>query len=115
VRGGVGHTSGSQVREVKGDLASTMSLLEDKVRRWWRTWVRPWAAVDRESWARRCSNNAVRTVGNDAWCTHTWRHCGSWPGGPFWHASLKPVQIGGGPALFKWAGPGNLIKGGFPN
>jgi hypothetical protein len=53
VRGGAGHAGGSRVGEAKGDLASTMSLLEDKARRWRRTWARPWAVVGREPWARQ--------------------------------------------------------------
>jgi hypothetical protein len=40
-------------------------------------------------------------------CVRAWRRCGRWPGGPFCRAGLGPVQIGGGPALFKRAGPGS--------
>jgi hypothetical protein len=39
--------------KVNGNLASTMYLVEDKARRWWRTWVRPWEAVGREPWVRQ--------------------------------------------------------------
>jgi hypothetical protein len=52
VRGGVGHAGGSGVGQAQGDLASMMALPEDKARWWWRTWMRPWAAVSREPWAR---------------------------------------------------------------
>jgi hypothetical protein len=44
-------------------------------------------------------------VGNNTWCARTWRRCGRWSGGSFCHVVLRPVQIRGGPALFKQAGP----------
>jgi hypothetical protein len=115
VRGGVGHAGGSGEGEAQGDLALMMALPEDKARWWWRTWMRPWAAVSREPWARWAVWQQCGAHSRECRLVHARMVArGHWLGGPFCRAGLGLVQIGGGPALFKWVSLGNLIKWFFP-